>query len=207
VNHISPSDEAVDAAELILPLTDIAQLFNAPRIEPLSPSPPEVLGISGVDYLLSLLHLDRKRQQARKLSILLPPEKIAAALAEPTTRALHRLAEWRIKQQRRELRDTYRYGWKAAGIAVVILAVCLAVSSLFTSDLTEGMRPLIRKTFEYGFEIVGWVILWHPIDVLVFAPMAIRAKIASLQTLAAVEVVTLPDQTMLQPGSSGKITQ
>ena len=202
MNRISPPDKAADAAELVLPLTEIAQLFNAPQIEPLSPSPPEVLGISGVDYLLSLLHLDKKLQRARKLLLQLPPGKTTVALATQTTRALHRLAEWRIEQQRRELRDTYRYGWKAAGMAVVILATCLALSSLFTSDLTGGMRPLIRKTFEYGFEIVGWVILWHPIDVLVFAPLSIRARIASLQTLAEVEVVTLPDQTMLQPGSS-----
>jgi hypothetical protein len=202
MNRISPSDKTSDAAELVLPLAEIAQLFNAPRIDPFSRSPPQVLGISGVDYLLALLHMDKKRQRARRLSIELPPEKTTAALAEQTTCALHRLAEWRIEQQRRELRDTYRSGWKAAGIAVVILATCLALSSLFTSDLTEGMRPLIRKTFEYGFEIVGWVILWHPIDVLVFAPLAIRARIASLQTLAAVEVVTLPGQTMLLPKSS-----
>jgi hypothetical protein len=201
VKQISPSDDGVDAGELVLPLTEIAQLFNAPQIEPLSRSPPEVLGISGVDYLLSLLHLDKKRQRARKLSIQLPPGKTTAALGEQTTRALHRLAERRIEQQRRELRDTYHYGWKAAGIAVVILATCLALSSLFTSDLTEGMRPLIRKTFEYGFEIVGWVILWHPIDVLVFAPLAIRSRIASLQTLAAVEVVTLPYPATVQPAN------
>jgi hypothetical protein len=198
VNRLSLSNNAADAGKLVLPLTDIAHLFNAPRIEPLSRSPPEMLGVSGVDYLLSLLHLDKKRQRARKLSILLPPAETTAALPGQITGALHRLMEWRIEQQRRELRDTYRYGWKAAGIAVVILATCLALSSLFTSDLTEGMRPLLRKTFEYGFEIVGWVILWHPIDVLVFAPLAIRARIASLKTLAAVEVVAVPDETMLQ---------
>ena len=75
MNRISPPDKAADAAELVLPLTEIAQLFNAPQIEPLSPSPPEVLGISGVDYLLSLLHLDKKLQRARKLLLQLPPEK------------------------------------------------------------------------------------------------------------------------------------
>jgi hypothetical protein len=194
-NRLSASDRITDAGEIVLPLSEIAHLFNAPTVEPLSRSPPEVLGVSGVDYLLSLLHLDKKTQQARKLSILLPSAKTSPTLAAQTTRALHRLAEWRIEQQRRELRDTYRYGWKAAGIAVVILAVCLAFSSLFTSDLTEGMRPLLRMTFEYGFEIIGWVILWHPIDVLVFAPLAIRSRIAALQTLAAVEVVTVPDPT------------
>ena len=53
VNRLSLSNNAADAGKLILPLTDIAHLFNAPRIEPLSRSPPEMLGVSGVDYLLS----------------------------------------------------------------------------------------------------------------------------------------------------------
>ncbi|MCX6911769.1 MAG: hypothetical protein NT167_01705 [Verrucomicrobia bacterium] len=178
-----------ETGELSLPLTDPAHLFNAPRVDPLSPGPLEGLGISGFDYLLGLLHLDNKRQRTRTLTLSLPAEKAAAASAEQLTNAIHRYAGWRIEHERRELRNTHRYGLKVAGFALVMLAVCLALSSLFASDLTEWMRPLIRKTFEYGFEIIGWVILWHPIDVLVFSPVAIRARLAALQTLATVDVV------------------
>ena len=195
MNNVSSLNDTADSGELALPLTEIGHLFNAPRIDPLSHSPAEVLGVSGVDYLLTLLHMNKKRQRARTLSLLLPPEKASAALAEQTTRALHRLAEWRIVQQRQELRNTYRYGWKVFGVAMVILMICLAFSSLFTSDLTEWMRPLTRTTFEYGFEIIGWVMLWHPIEVLGFTPLAIRSRIAALQTLAAVDVVIQPDQS------------
>jgi hypothetical protein len=35
VNPIFSSDKGADAEELVLPLTEIAQLFNAPHIEPL----------------------------------------------------------------------------------------------------------------------------------------------------------------------------
>ncbi len=182
-------DASSNARELVLPLTDIAHLFNAPRIDPLSNSQAEVLGVSGVDHLLNLLHMDKKSQQERTLTILLPPEKTPGAPAEPVTRALRRLAESRIEQQRRELRNTYRYGWKVTGIALVLLAVCMGLATLFTIELTEWMRPFVRRTFEYGFEFVGWVMLWHPIEVLGFAPLAIRSRIAALETLAAVDVV------------------
>jgi len=195
VNHVSSFNDTTDAGELVLLLTEIAHLFDAPRIEPLSRSPAEVLGVSGVDYLLNLLHMDKHRQRARTLSLVLPPEKATAGLAEQTTRALHRLAELRLEQQRQELRNTYRYGWKVFGVALVILVICLAFSSLFTSELTEWMRPLTRTTFEYGFEIIGWVMLWHPIEVLGFTPLAIRSRINALQTLAAVDVVIKADQT------------
>ena len=195
MNHVSSLNDTADSGELALHLTEIEHVFNAPRIDPMSRSPAEVLGVSGVDYLLSRLHMDKKRQRARTLSLLLPPEKARDALAEETTRALHRFAEWRIEQQRRELRNTYRYGWKVTGVAIVILAVCLALSSVFTSELTEGMRPLLRTTFGYGLEIIGWVMLWHPIEVLGFTPLAFRSRIAALQTLVAVEVVIQADET------------
>ncbi len=189
MNQVNPSSEPAETAAIALPLSDIAHLFNAPRVDPFSQSPIEGCGVSGVEHLLSLLHMDKTCQRARKLILSLPAEKAPAASAEQTTNAIRRFAAWRIERERREMRNTYRYGWKAAGFAMVMLAVCLALSSLFASDLTQWMRPLVRKTFEYGFEIIGWVILWHPIEVLVFAPVAIRARLSALQTLAAVEVV------------------
>src|SRR5262249_31522655 len=159
-----------DGRELMLALTDLSHLFNALRVEPLSRSPTEVLGVSGVDYLLNQLHMDKRRLQARTLTLLLPLEKISSASAEQVTRALHRVAELRLERERAELRNTYRYGWKVTGLALIMLAVCLALSHVFTSEWTEWMRPLTRTMFEYGFEIIGWVLLWHPIDVLAFVP-------------------------------------
>jgi hypothetical protein len=171
-------------------------LFNAPRIDPLSRSPAEALGVSGVEHLLNLLHMDKRRQRARRLVLLLPPEKASSASAEQTARALRRVVELRIERERRELRSTYRNAWQMTGIAVILLAVCLGLASIFTSDLTERLRPLTRQTFEYGFEIIGWVLLWHPIDVLAFAPLATRARIRALRALASMDVVVRADQTV-----------
>jgi hypothetical protein len=178
--------------ELTLVLTDAAHLFVAPPAQPLSPSAPEALGVAGVDYLLGRLRTDPAAQRARTLTLIVPPDKASGVDATRLALALHRQAEFRLDEQRRELRHTYRHGLKVAGIAVVLLAACIAVSSLFASDLTAGMRPLIRKTFEYGFEIVGWVMLWNPVDVLVFSPLAIRAQIRALNTLANVQLVVRP---------------
>jgi hypothetical protein len=175
--------------ELVLELTDASHLFVTPRVNPLSPSPAEVLGVAGVDYLLGQLHMDKQKQLARTLILLLPPGKAATTSSEELWRALHRQAEFRLQEQQRMLRNTYRSGWRATGIALILLALCLAFSSLFASDITDWIRPLIRKTFEYGFEIIGWVILWHPVDMLAFEPLAIRSRIAALKTLGSLTVV------------------
>jgi len=187
--HDSAKLTGDEAGELTVRLTDASHLFNAPPVDPMSPSPAEALGVAGVEHLLSRLYMDKKLLQSRKLVLELPAEKIPNDGGERIMLALHRQAELRLAEQRRELRNTYRNGWRALLIALGLLAICLGISSIFASDFTEGMRPLIRKTFEYGFEIIGWVILWHPVDVIVFEPLLIRWRIKSLKTLAAMQVV------------------
>lgn len=176
---------------LTLVLTDVGNLFVAPPVRPLSASDAEALGVAGVDHLLNVLHMDKNRQRAAStLALVLPPEQAAAVNAAELTRALHRYAELRLVEQRRELRNTYRYGWRITAIAIVILAVCIAASSALSVDdsAADVRRPLLRKTFEYGFEIVGWVSLWHPIEVLLYNPLALRARVAALRTLARLTV-------------------
>jgi hypothetical protein len=188
--------------ELVLPLSKISYLFNPPAVEPLSSSPAEVLGISGIEYLLKQLHMNKTRRRAHTLAILLPAGECEPANAERVMQALHRHAQVRIASERRELHDTHRYGWRITGIALVVLAICIGISSVFASDMTQAMRPLVRQTFEYGFEIIGWVILWHPIDVLVFTPLPIRYRIAALLTLANIHVAIREDRAQADALSS-----
>jgi hypothetical protein len=192
MNATRSSFDANESLELDLVLSDTSHLLVAPAANPLSLSAVEARGIAGIEYLLGELHMDKQKQRARTLVLLLPPEKVPMANAQQIALALHRHAEWRLEDQRRELRNTYRYGWRVSGVALLLLAICLGLSSVFASEITEGMRPLIRKTFEYGFEIIGWVILWHPVDLLGFAPLAIRSRIAALNTLASINVEIRP---------------
>jgi hypothetical protein len=189
LNSIPSDHRPAHADELVLPLSDIAHLFNPPKIDPLSRSPSERLGISGFDYLLDLLREETRKQRARTLILLLPSAQTIATDPQQIALALHRLAETRIEHERRESAHTCQYGWKVAGIALVLLAICIALSSIFTSDAMKWMRPLTRSIFERGFEIIGWVILWHPIEVLAFTPLAARSRIAALQTLTRINVV------------------
>ena len=179
--------------ELELALGDLPDLFTAPALDPLSSSPARMLGISGVEYLLKLLINEPRRRSAQTLRLLVPPERVNPAQVEPTNRALHHLAEFRIAEERRELRHTYRDGWRVFGIALVFLAVCLAISSFFASESLENWRPHLRRTLEYSFEIIGWVMLWHPIELLILAPRTIRARIHALRTLSRVFVSIEPD--------------
>ena len=180
-----------------LPLRDVAQMFNAPGVDPLSPSPPEVLGISGAQYLLEQLQT-RRSVGAETLHVVLPDNKITPGLAEQIRQALQRYAHYRIQEQQALARETRRRGGRVTVAAFLLLAIFLALAQFFASEYTERMRPLLRTTLEYGFEIVGWVMLWHPIEVLVFEPIAIKHKITALRRLMQLRVVVEPGDNSFQ---------
>ena len=171
-----------------LPLRDVSQMFNAPPVDPLSASPLEVLGISGARFLLQQLER-RKHIEAATLRLVLPSDKITPNLAVQMVEALRRYVEYRIQEQQALARETRRRGWRVTFAAVLLLAFFLALAQFFASEYTEGMRPLLRTTLQYGFEIIGCVMLWHPIEVLVFEPIAIKHKITALRRLMELRVV------------------
>lgn len=63
-------------------------------VNPLSPAIPEVLGISGAEYVLHQLQTKR-HVKAKTLRLVLPNDKLAPGLAEQTQQALQRYAESR----------------------------------------------------------------------------------------------------------------
>jgi hypothetical protein len=113
----------------------------------------------------------------------LPEREIIPGLAEQIQQALRRFSESRIQQQQTLMRETRRRGWKVTGAALIVLAIFLSLSSLFASEMAQVIPSLLRKTLEYRFEIIGWVMLWRPIEILVFEPIALRDNITALERL------------------------
>jgi hypothetical protein len=115
MNQFKASSEPAAAPEFQLSLNDNSDLFNAPRVDPFSLGPLEGSGVSGVDHLLSLLHMDKTLQRASLLTLVLPAEKAATCTAESVTGALRRHVQLRMEREQREMRNSYCYGWRVAG--------------------------------------------------------------------------------------------
>jgi hypothetical protein len=185
---LAPESPPLPLDTLQLPIRDMAHMFNPPPVDPLSPGLPEVLGISGAEYVLQQLEI-RRPVKLKTVRLVVPEDKFSSGLAGEAEHALQRYAECRIPQQQTLVRETRRHGWRLMGAAIVLLAFFLALSMLFASELTAGLRPPLRKTLEYGFEIVGWVMLWYQIEVLMFQPIAIKSRIRTLRRLMKLRVV------------------
>ena len=45
---------------------------------------------------------------------------------------------------------------------VLILLICVGVSSVFRSEALTFLPPLINSALGEGFNVIGWVMLWRP---------------------------------------------
>lgn len=190
------------AIELFLSRLD--DLFNAPRLNPLSRSPMEILGVSGVEYLLGQLQTTRSKRGVGSLVLLLPPQTFTAPEAQSTALALRTHLKVRIDHEVRAMRATRHYGLRVFGVGLMMLAILLALSAFFASDLTAGMPQLLRRPLEYGFEIVGWVMMWHPIEVFLFNPMANLSRINALRALSEMDITMRAYAGAPQDGGRGQ---
>jgi hypothetical protein len=111
-----------------------------------------------------------------KLVVVLPPEKITAGLEERTRQALVRYCSIKIEDNDAELRVMRREAGRLLLRGVLILLVCMGVSSLFNSDTFTALPPLLSSTLGEGFNVIGWVMLWRPVEAYFFNPLPIRTS-------------------------------
>jgi hypothetical protein len=174
---------------LEIAIAELGHLFNVPAIDPLSASLPERLGLSGVDGLLEELQLRPRLEAVAELVVCLPTGTANPALVAHMQAALKAHLAMRIERQTQAIRATALYGWRVFAVALGLLALCLAISSIFASESLGVLPPWLQRTLESGFEIVGWVMMWHPVDVLLFEPVRLRRKLRALRLLAGARVV------------------
>jgi hypothetical protein len=192
VNHDALSKTGSGRHEIELVLSRPEHLFNAPALDPLSQSPVEIVGISGVDYLLGQFQLCPAKAKSDTLLLYLPPGTPTPRDARSLNEALQRYTKMRIQNEISALRANRHYGLKVFTVALLLLVILLALSALFASDFTSWMPQVLRRPLEYGFEIVGWVMMWHPVEVLLFNPMSGRSKLNALRALSRMNIVVKP---------------
>jgi len=71
-------------------------------------------------------------------------------------------------------------------IALVLLALCLGTSAAM--DAFEPLPRLLNRLFVEGLVIAGWVVLWRPLDTLIFDAGAPLVEARCFEHLASMAV-------------------
>lgn len=156
---------AKSAYRIDLYLSDIRNFFQVPEVDPFA---GEDIDLSGIDQLMDALRAKWDWRKRRLHAVVhLPP----AAREDPRTADLKallvRYCDVQILYCRRKIAEQRIDGGHALRMGTFFLALCLGLSATFEHLI--GSDYLAGQILVEGLLIAGWVGLWHPLDLLLYA--------------------------------------
>ncbi|HRA74869.1 MAG TPA: hypothetical protein PLE12_01375 [Propionicimonas sp.] len=164
-----------------LALGELADLFSDPVPDPLA---GRFRTTSGIEDLVSRLDA----RSAGPLHLEIGVERGAAGPDEAARakRALEGCCAERIETLEVRRHQVERLGRKELAFGLVFLAACLAAASGLAAG-TLG-PDWLRDFFAEGLVIVGWIALWHPVDMLLFERLPILRDQRVLRRIQSADV-------------------
>lgn len=163
-------------ARIEMRVRDLAQFFDS--FDP-APNPEQALDPRAEAWLLDCAG-ESPADAPLELRIHVP--RTLAAHREAIVAAIH--AHFRLAHaaSERHLRRRMAVGRRALLIGLAVLAACLLLRSALAASM-----PWAEAASE-GLLILGWVVLWRPLDVLLFERWEIRHQHALLERMARVPI-------------------
>lgn len=148
------------------------------------------LPISGMEYLVNQLS-HQKSGSISKLMIQLPSHLLTSIQLSDIRRQINQLCRYKIDQIECERQDAAKEGLHALQSGGLFLAVSLILATLIQQ--LELLPELIQEFAVEGLLIVGWVGLWHPIELLIYGLWPYRKEKRIYETIANLEVNIIPE--------------
>ncbi len=186
--------DAEPVQELVVQVHEIRDLFAAPDTDPLAQHEGEVMGEPALLRVVRRLMAARSMSGARRLVVLMPGDKIEPGLAERARAALVRYCTLKLEDNDAQLRSMRREAGRLLLRGIVILLVCMGLSSVFNSEAITFLPPLINSTLGEGFNVIGWVMLWRPVEAYFFNPIPVRTSSTVHRFLKSLQIEIRPQR-------------
>lgn len=178
---------------IVIRLDSIDQLFNAPDIDPFSDEEVDVLGEPALLRAVRRLQAHRIRNwQGAQLILELPPDAIKPGLAERTQAAVRRYCEAKIEDNRLQIRLSRIRSLIGLAIVTVISALVIGIAYLLFTYLFTGASDTLKGIVAASISVFVWVILWDPMEKLLFDWVQPHLENNILHKLPQVDIVIRP---------------
>ncbi len=178
--------------EIEVTVGDVRDLFAAPERDPLALHEHEVMGEAALLRVVRILMGEGSLAGIHKLVVRLPADKIAPGLAERAHAALQRYCALKLEDNDAQLRIIRREAARLLLRGMLILLLCVGVSSVFRSDALPFLPPLVNNALGEGFNVIGWVMLWRPVEAFFFNPLPVRTSSTVHRFLATLQLEIRP---------------
>lgn len=166
---------------MLAPVSEIFHVYHASK-----EAVPGAVQWHGDDYLSFCQALDGVTQRIKSVSLSRPVSLAVHAQAPGFT--AEQLEKWKVfycTEKELEVKAEYalmwQQGFKFLWKCLFLLWACLSIAYVFDQLKLLGAyaQMLGRETFFF----LGWVILWKPIEMIVFEPWALKHQLKLIQKL------------------------
>jgi len=180
------SDVSVD-----LRLRTIEDFFNVPDIDPLSDWFDVYSLTSGIEFVVNEIG-DEPRVTHVDVTIHMPAEAITEGLQERVRAGIDTYCDARLRAVEQAAHKDRSRGWLMMAFSVVAVFVLI-----WSAQQLTGTGESLLGVAAEGLSIAAWVLLWHPLQELVFDRWTHRLDRRALRTLrdrSAVRIEALPPE-------------
>jgi hypothetical protein len=179
--------------DVVLKLTTIGELFNAPDINPFSENAIDVLGEAALLNAVRRMRARRIRHwHDARLVIQLPPDQLTPDLQAQTQAAVRRFCTAKIEDNRLTIRlSRVRSAIGLAMVAIISVAVIAAAWILFNT-IFAAVSDTVGVVVAACVSVFVWVILWDPMEKLIFDWVTPALENRTLRGLMDMDLVVEP---------------
>ena len=154
---------------VVLRVDSVDQIFNAPDANPFAAGEANILGEAALDRLLLQQQVEPRRDLASiPLVVALPADQITPDLEPRLAAAIRSYCAARIEDNRLQIRHSrLQHGVGMAIVLLVVLVVAAIVLLLLTTVLAN-LSAVAQGLITGGLCVFTWVILWDPLEALLF---------------------------------------
>ncbi len=180
--------------DVVLKLNAIGELFNAPDIDPFSENAIDVLGEAALPHASRQMLARRIRHwQEARLVIQLPPDQITPDLQAKTQAAVKRYCTAKIADNRLTIRlSRVRSAIGLIIVAIISVAVMGVAWLLFNTIFAAQADSTIAALVFASISVFVWVILWDPMEKLIFDWVSPALENRILRGIMGMELVVEP---------------
>jgi len=154
---------------ILIRLDSIDQLFNAPDINPFSEKEVNVIGEAGLVHAVRKLLAKRSlRWKAVRFVIQLPPDQVTGDLQAELPKAVHRYCRAKIEDNALTIRMSRTRSLIGLGMVTLISIVLLGLVYLLLNTVLANASQTAQGLVAAFTGVFIWVILWDPMEALLF---------------------------------------
>ncbi len=160
---------AQSGEQITIDVEEVGQIFNAPDANPFATGQSAVLGEAALERVLTQLQVRPLRNwEGAQLVVRLPEEQITPELEPSLAAAIRRYCSARIDNNRVDVQLGRKQHFFGLIMVTLIVFVVILLAVILFRTVFAGASTTIQAIVAASISLFAWVIIWDPLEALIF---------------------------------------